>query len=70
VGTLNKAILSHRIDSAALERTWKLLQQALLEAEEDADLTKAIQEMGRRIAPTRKLEKAKPEPKKKADKGA
>ena len=70
VGTLNKAILSHRIEPAALERTWKLLQQALLEAEDDADLAKAINEMARRISPTRKLEKAKAEPKKKADTGA
>ncbi len=68
VGTLNKAILSYRIESGAMERTWKLLQQALLEAEEDAELTKAIHEMARRISPKRKLEKAKPEPKKKADK--
>ncbi len=70
LGTLNKAILSHRIDSKASERTWKLLQQALLEAEGDADLSKAVLEMARRIAPSRKLEKARAEPKAKADKGA
>lgn len=70
LGTLNKAILSHRIDPKATERTWKLLQQALLEAENDADLSKAVQEMARRIAPARKLEKTKPDPKAKADKGA
>lgn len=70
LGTLNKAILSHRIDPKASERTWKLLQQALQEAEGDADLSKAVLEMARRISPARKLEKAKPEPKAKADKGA
>lgn len=70
LGTLNKAILSHRIDPKAMDRTWKLLQQALLEAEGEADLSKAVLEMARRISPARKLEKAKPEPKAKADKGA
>ncbi len=70
VGTLNKAILSHRIDPKDTERAWKLLQLALLEAEDDADLSKAIHEMARRIAPARRLEKAKPEPKKKPDAGA
>lgn len=63
LGTLNKAVLSHRIDPKALERTWKLLQQALFEAENDADLSKSVLATARRISPSRKLEKAKPEPK-------
>ncbi len=70
IGTLNKAILSHRIDPAALDRTWSLLRQALLEAEDDADIAKPVVELARRIAPDRKLEKAKPAPKDKPEKGA
>lgn len=70
LGTLNKAILSHRIDPKASDRTWKLLQQALLEAETDAELSKAVLEMARRVSPHRKLEKAKPDSAAKPDKGA
>ncbi len=69
-GTLQKAILSYRIDRTQTERTWNLLRLALFEAEDDKETERSILEIANRIAPAKKLEKLQPASNKSKEKRA